>query len=451
MHYYTRTFCSIIALLLGLQLLSCKKFLDQKPDKKLAVPSTLADAQRLLDGNSTMNSFWPSLGELVSDNYYVPVTNYNAASLNSRAHYRWDAAAETTLGNWIYGVVFIANVALETADKVEVSKQGEALYKQVKGGALFFRAHALYQMTHLFTLPYNKATAATDPGMPLRLTSAIDEPSKRSSVQETWDRILTDLKEAAALLPIDAGYKTRPNKVAAFALLASCYLDLEDYGKASAYADSALQLYKPLMDYNTLSPTSSTPFALFNPEVVHHNTYSGDLAGANNAIVDSVLYASYAGNDLRKTLFYTLVAGQPRLKGNYAALTNGVAFNGITTGEIYLTRAEGQARTGDVTGAMNTLNSLLVKRWKTGTFVPYTAANADEALVKILAERRKELAFRGKRWMDLRRLNKDPKFAVTLRRNIGGTIYELPPNDKRYALLIPQQVIDRSTVQQNPR
>lgn len=98
-------------------------------------------------------------------------------------------------------------------------------------------------------------------------------------------------------------------------------------------------------------------------------------------------------------------------------------------------------------------NRLLAKRWDKNTvYVPYSTADENEALRKILQERRKELPFTANlRWSDLRRLNKDPRFAATLSRNLNGEIYTLPPNDKRYVLPIPDIEIQLSGIQQNER
>ena len=100
---------------------------------------------------------------------------------------------------------------------------------------------------------------------------------------------------------------------------------------------------------------------------------------------------------------------------------------------------------------MSDLNMLLEKRYVAGTFVPLSATDAEDALIKVLAERRKELVFRGLRWPDLRRLNKDPRFAKTITRSLDGEIFELPPNSPRYVLPIPQKVIELSGIKQNDR
>jgi hypothetical protein len=113
-------------------------------------------------------------------------------------------------------------------------------------------------------------------------------------------------------------------------------------------------------------------------------------------------------------------------------------------------RAESFARVGDKDAALLNLNTLLEKRWKSGTFTPVSAASDEEALAIILAERRKELVMRGLRFMDLKRLNKEGA-NITLTRVVEGQVYTLPPNDLRYALAIPEQVIEVSGLTQNPR
>jgi hypothetical protein len=71
--------------------------------------------------------------------------------------------------------------------------------------------------------------------------------------------------------------------------------------------------------------------------------------------------------------------------------------------------------------------------------------------MKILTERRKELIFRGLRWPDLRRLNKDGA-GVSVTRKLDGQTYTLTPNSLKYTWLIPQQVIDFNPgMPQNPR
>jgi hypothetical protein len=217
-----------------------------------------------------------------------------------------------------------------------------------------------------------------------------------------------------------------------------------------------LKLYDSLLDYNTLKSTVAYPITGLNKEVVFLSMIGDDLANTGNCIVDSNLYRSYDNNDLRKVMFYkTNTAGQATFIGTYTGGVVGTAssskaFGGIATDEVYLTRAECYARTGNITAAMTDFNNLLRQRWKTGTYVDKTAANTSEALSLILQERRKETPFRGLRWFDLRRLNNEGA-NITLTRNLNSQLYTLPPNDPRYVLPIPPDVIAISGMTQNER
>jgi hypothetical protein len=164
---------------------------------------------------------------------------------------------------------------------------------------------------------------------------------------------------------------------------------------------------------------------------------------------DSSLYQSYDLNDLRKGIFFK--TGGIGFKGNYDGTSTANYFNGLAVDEMYLVRAECFARNNNMVAALNDLNTLLSKRWKAGTFIGITAVDADDALQKILNERRKELVGRGIRWFDLRRLNQEPRFAITLSRVMGGTTYSLPPADNRYTFLIPDAVISITGIPQNTR
>ena len=164
------------------------------------------------------------------------------------------------------------------------------------------------------------------------------------------------------------------------------------------------------------------------------------------ARVDSLLYSSYASDDLRKEAFFYQSFPGYTFKGSYSPYQ---LFTGIATDEVYLMRAESYARLGDKDAALSDLNTLLVKRWRTGTFVPVAASTANEALGIILIERRKQLLFRNLRWMDIKRLNKEGA-NIVLKRIISGETYLLQPNDNKYALSLPADIINMTGMQQNP-
>ena len=203
------------------------------------------------------------------------------------------------------------------------------------------------------------------------------------------------------------------------------------------------------MDYNSLSPDDYYPFTRFNPEVLFDNTISQASYYDTDpyyARIDSELYNSYALNDLRKDLFFRQENTGYSFKGSYAAYS---LFIGIATDEVYLMRAESNARLGNKDAALNDLNTLMDKRWNTGTFIPFNATTSGDALTLILQERRKELVFRNLRWMDIKRLNKE-EADITLKRIIDGQTYTLPPNDNRFALPLPADIVKMTGMPQNP-
>ncbi|OQP54416.1 RagB/SusD family nutrient uptake outer membrane protein [Niastella populi] len=431
---------------------SCKKdWLDAKPNKALAVPSTVRDYQALLDNsNSLFNIGAPGLGEISSDNCYMTVPVLQAREIEERNSYIWakDIYEGMTTLDWEepYRRILNTNIILDGIQKVSKDASVVNAWNNVKGSALFYRAFDFFNLSQVFAGTYTNGAANSELGIPLRLSSNVNEKPVRSNLQHTYHQILSDLQQSITLLPVRPEYKTRPSKPAAFAMLSRVYLSMSDFESAGKYADSALRITDSLIDYNTLKPSDARPFKRYNPEVIFHNlmlVYGGLVVSR----MDTVLLKSYEVNDLRMSLFANSV--NSRFKGSYDGTSS--PFNGLATDEMYLIRSECKARLGDVSGAMADLNALLVKRWKTGLFVPVVANSTDEALVKILSERRKELCFRGLRWTDLKRLNREPKFAKTLTRVVDTQVYTLPPNDPRYVLPIPLTEIRISGIEQNPR
>lgn len=442
-------------------LCSCHKkdLLNQKSDSLLFVPSTLDDFQTLLD-NDVVMSETPVLGEVSADNYYVGYNFWQPLNLKERNAYIWAPdiyGGVGSVGDWNfpYQQVFYANVVLDGINKVALTNSNAERWKAIKGAALFIRAYAFYNLAQVFAPLYdNEIVDVADLGIPLRLTPNVDVPSTRSTIKQTYNQILTDLKEASSLLPTPIqAPPTRPCKLAALTMIARTYLSMRLYDQAGLYADSCLKLNNTLIDYNTINVNASRPFDKNNIETLYHSRLLSTTSVIKNGqfvkdcIVDSTLFQSFAIDDLRRSAFF-YTSTPPNIKGGYTGQT--LIFSGVATDETYLIRAECNARQGSRTAAMNDLNKLLQNRWKTGTFVPYTASTDAEALSQILIERRKELCFRGLRWTDLKRLNKEGA-NITLTRVLNGETTTLAPNSPLYVLPIPPDVIQLSGIKQNDR
>lgn len=455
---YKRYIVRLFLLYSFVVLTSCSKYLDAKPDKTLAVPTTLQDLQLMLDNYVLLNNFYPVTSEILADNYYITTPIWQSLQLDlNRNLYVWKEDNQTgQVWQQAYAQILTFNVVLDNVDKIEIETDGQYSKNNIKGSALFFRAHYYHGLAQLFAPPYKNGDNNLAPGLVLRLTSDFSAKSVRSTVNESYQQIIADLKASIPLLPDKSEIKSRPSKPAAYGALARTYLAMQDYVNARYYANECLKMYNSLMDFNDLNKNAAAPIPRFNPEVIFQMR-SGQNAALvpGRAIVDSTLYRTYLNGDLRKSIYYTPYANGVtyRFKGDYdgTGTSSGYVFSGIVTDEMYLIRAEGNAREGKLTEAMSDLNYLLKTRWdRAMPFTEFTATNRNEAIKIILQERRKELFFRGTRWTDLRRLQFEPDFAVIPKRVINNQEYILDVNSPRYTIKLPLEVINITGIAQNP-
>jgi tetratricopeptide (TPR) repeat protein len=453
------TLCLIMLLVICLT--SCKKeWLDVKPDISLVVPTSISDYQALLDNSSLMNTSLAGLGTISDDNFYLTAASFKALTLQERSAYTWADTQDFYGGNsssdWLnaYNRILRTNIVLDGLEKINLSQSSLQDFNQAKGGALFLRSLYHFSIAQVYCSSYNNSNLKS-PGIPLKLTSNVNLSSSRGTVEDTYQQILKDAKASIQLLPEKTTFTTRPSKAAAYGLVARIYLSMEEYDKSALYADSCLRLKSNLLDYSKLSPTAANPFPRFNDEVIFHITLGNFLVFRTTyLIVDPSLLSSYSADDLRKSLFFITVSGNSSFKGSYDGSL--LFFGGIATDEIYLIRAECNARLGKINEALQDLNVLLKTRWRkdingNSTYTDQTNLSKQDCLSLILKERRKQLCFRGLRWTDLRRLNRDVNFATTITRNIEGKIYTLLPNSLRYNLPIEDKEVTLGGLEQNIR
>ncbi|WP_164112360.1 MULTISPECIES: RagB/SusD family nutrient uptake outer membrane protein [Sphingobacterium] len=443
-------------------ILGCEKFLNEKQDQKIVIPETLTDLQALLDAAIYINyGYYPSVLEMSTDDFYVAEASFNNLSNYSRDVYLWKPypmhEGTDINGAWMFSYrnLLIANTVLDEIDNVQTSELRRK--DEIKGAALFYRAYVFYQLAQAYCDQFIVGATNSGLGLPLRTTPDFNEKSRRSTVAETYQQIIEDMKMAIALLPEKSEVPTRPTKLAAQGALAKVYLVMGDYEQSLIYATEALRGNDALIDYNGLNVNASIPIDRFNKETIYYAySFSTDLLKRTVGLVDSTLYDSYASNDLRKSVYFVDNGnGTYGFKGAYTGLNNNSFFLGITTSELFLIQSECYARMDNVTSSLSILNKLLESRYKKDSYIPYDSMSPEDCLRLVLRERRKELLFRGVRWSDLKRLNRETEFAKTLERKmrINGNLetYYLPPNDPRYNFVIPEEVIIKSGMQQNIR
>jgi tetratricopeptide (TPR) repeat protein len=458
----------ILALVCIVAVSACQKFVDIKKSGSQSFIETTKDCQLILDNYDLFNTNYPLDGEISADDYYMDDNRYNADVIQAedKALYTWQATAiRAGATQWVasYNKIYHCNLVLEALDKIGQADD-PAVVNNLRGSALFLRAYALWPLAQIYIKPYS-TTTLQEPGLPIHTKSDINDVPGRGTVKQTYDAIISDLTTAIGLLNNTSSISSRPNKAAAYAMLARVYLSMSDYPNALASADAALKIKSDLINFNTLNLGSYNPFPRFNKEVIFHSVINKQnsvlevgYGDENNALIVPAIINAYADDDLRKQLYVKENLDVPdptgtyRFIGNYeGAVASAALFNGLAVDELYLIRAECYARANQTANAIADMDKLMVTRWATGTYPGFSAANATEALTKILLERRKELLMRGLRWTDLRRLNLESRFAKTLTRTVNNQTYTLPANDARYTLLIPQEVITYSELPQNIR
>lgn len=451
-----------MAVILMVTLTSCSKFLDLKPDSSIKNPETLDDLSALLNNQSrTSMGNYSGLVESGSDDFILDPSVYQTRATYFQDLYRWDVdpiSANDGVGHsWtsLYETVLYANIVLEYLDKLSGGDQ--AFRDRIRGDALFLRSYRFFQLLQTFSPPYLLGDEDNPLGIPLRLSSNIKDITKRSTVKASYQQVIDDLTLAGTLLPVHVNAITRPNRASAFGLLARVYHSIGDYDNALLYAEKCLDFKNTLLDFNIIDVNSPFPFSTTNPEIIYHSASgaASQLLASSRIDVSQDLYSKYAENDLRKMAFFRIKGpGRIAFKGSYSGEITSY-YSGISVNEMVLIAAECQIRLKNIQNGLSKLNYLLLNRYNKGDFQPITSTDGHEALSIVLSERRKELAFRGTRWSDLRRLNRDPRFVKTVIRsfpNEDGNIQsvELKPNDNRYTYKIPQKVIDQTGMNQNP-
>ncbi|MBF4516859.1 RagB/SusD family nutrient uptake outer membrane protein [Flavobacterium sp. ANB] len=435
-------------------LTSCDNYVDIKTEGKL-IPEETVNYRYLLQGASTFNYTYglvdvASDDIVMRDDHAAYFDKYYSGSAYYKPYvqtYKWadeiiPVGERDSDMNSLYSSLYTCNVIIS---EVMTSKNGtDAERLAIKGEAQVHRAYIFLSLINVFGKAYDPATAATDLGIPLLTTPTVTENITRASVKEVYDLIVKDLTEAIAsgLKPVNSGRSVWfPSKASAYALLARTNLYMGNYQEALQNAEAALALQNNLLNLEDYQTTGdySWPRTFQDTENIlakESNTYM--YAPTVLSLSDELLN-SFDTKDLRYQLYTrslnTMTYGSlPQGRAYSKEFLSGDGRNaGPTVPEMYVIKAECEARAGNAGAAMTTINTLRKKRFKAADYTDLIAVDANDALIKVLAERRKELMGRGGfRWADLKRLNKDPRFAKTITHTYLDQTYTIEPGGNRY-------------------
>ncbi|PCI31569.1 MAG: RagB/SusD family nutrient uptake outer membrane protein [Flavobacteriaceae bacterium] len=453
-------------ILSGVIFFSCDDYLDVQP-LGTVIPKEVADYRALLDNVYAMRRAACSNTMYGSDDMYVPVGQEGPFGLLRRTGdidkkiYTWadyiTEVEETNDRDWqpMYQQLYICNTVI---NQIDVATGGSEDQKNIlRGEALVQRAYTYFFLVNLYGKQYDSKTADTDMGVPILTKPVLIGSLKRASVQEVYDLIFSDLEEGLKLLPETSSYNTRPNKMAVYALLARANLFIGNYKKARTYADLVLKtnnfLYH-LADFpKRTNHTVIFPPFLENKELILYKVVDGNTNGGRFSPSPELL-SLYKPGDLRRTArFHSFKLVDSNNLDIPVVSDRDPYYSGApTTAEMYLIRAEANVRMSKIQEAINDINELRKYRFDSAVDSKLTATTAQEALRLVLEERRRELAFLGFRWFDLKRLMKTGDFNKTITHVFLKETYTLQPYSNRYVLPIPQKIIELNPeIEQNPR
>lgn len=416
----------------------CKKFLDVKP-KGVIIPEKLADYDGLLNSPTLTGTFPVDILNF-TDDYQGSFDQINASS--DANGYFWrpiiniDEKLEPVIWGPLYNRIYSTNVIINGVMAVN-DGSSDADRKKVLGEALVIRASCYMDLLTVFAKSYNPATAATDPGLPMPTSLSVTGKSPaRASLKTTIDAMISDIKSAVEMLPSANVNRYRVTQYVAYGLLSRIYLYMADFANSKIYTDLALQAPHNLLDYNNYNSSFDVTVTLLNGETLWQRT------GVNRRDAAFMVYSpeltAYFNDDDLRLEFLAGFTNDGLVRYGFF-----VTYNfGITFPELYLTRAELLAREGKFNEAMDIVNMLRKKRIRTSAYTDQSASSGEESLIKVLAERRRELAFCGPRWFDMKRLDQEGRMPKVERvnRNTNNVEATLPPQSPKYTFEIPVRV-----------
>ncbi|NLR64484.1 RagB/SusD family nutrient uptake outer membrane protein [Chitinophaga varians] len=453
---------------------ACNKYLDIKP-KGYTIPEYFDDYQKLMNSTSLVAAVaaYPAYitddVEGGEDNDVNQQASYSFLSVYKRNLYNFspgqilDQNDNDPQWNPTYANIFTCNTVINNVMKVADATEQDK--KRLRAQAQVARAFEYLTLVNIYAEQYDPANASAALGVPLVLTEDITQPYERRSVAAVYAQIKQDLEEALPNLPDNVPNTLKPAKSAAYGLLSRVNLYMADYKAALDNANKALAVNNTLMTYSSYDVQKGTWSRVYNPMDksvfpdghLNKETVWFRRGTPSSSSIFTEVYASQdligvyqkdlpaGATDKRFSLFY---CNGEALFGPNKILFPGrvlwaayVDFNlGVGTPELYLNAAEAEARTGNKDRALQLINTLRNSRIVNNQ--PLVASDNEAALRLVLDERRRELALMGYyRLADLKRLNKDARFAKTVTHTHNGQTYTLPANDKRYVFPVPPKVL----------
>jgi len=481
----------------------CKKsYLDTAPSDAITdenLFATTESAYAVLNGmNRTMTTNVPALGSTNNAANDWGAKTFDLASdvlgndvVCSGSEYDWfdflykyttlknSSSRDATMGwAFYYKIVNAANIIITNIDNAVGPDEEKA---DIKGQGYAYRAWAYYNLSVYYCKPISEG--ANNPGLPIYTTptSGTTTGASRSSIGDVYNLIEADVEQAISLLRTAPAHSNKSfiSLATAYGIGARVALVREDWAKAAERASFAIDQVggeARLMDSATyragFNSASNSEFMWASALTADQTASFGNRSWFS--FVDPTNPSSYATvaprritkqlqdlirtGDVRKTTFN---AARGQTKFRLADGSTWIYDNlYMRLAEMFLIKAEAEAKSGNSTGAIQTLETLVKKRnasynYASGAYVTGVPA-ASKLVEEIYLQRRIELFLEGFSYHDIRRLKKGlNRPSGSGNHNIAIAVkLTIQDNSDDFLFRIPQSEIDpnpnMSEADQNP-
>jgi tetratricopeptide (TPR) repeat protein len=290
-----------------------------------------------------------------------------------------------------------------------------AEFQQIMGEAYALRGLVYFDLVKMYAQHYTFSGGAGHPGVPIVLEDDVTNLPTRNTVAEVYAQAISDLNQGINMMTQVRNGPYFMNRNSARAILSRIYLYMEDWSNAAAMADAVINSGDYALAtgdaYVSMYVPGGSSEAIFELQFTPTDNRGSDCLGC--------MYTANGYGDYlpAKDLLDMLPEGDIRW-GHYTTDANLVGIYAshrvhkwptpqqhdnvpvIRLSELYLNRAEANARLGNAAAAQADLN-MIRQRGFAGA-APVTATG--QALIdEILMERRKELGYEGHSIHDLMR------------------------------------------------
>ena len=445
------------ALLLTLGFTACDEYLGVIP-KGEKIPETLADFEAMIRYEYGNHRVDVNQALILLNDQWVSPSSLSYYPLYE-ANYFWDESADRVALNNSDETTYYASYSAINAFNLIISnaltstEASESEQKEVWAQAKVLRAMTYFNLVNYYADTYEAATASEKLSVPLITSADVNAAYTQVTIQEMYDFILTDMEEALPYLPEVATTVLHPNLGTAYAFYARVYLQMNNYDKALEFANKALGENDMLFDWTAYYEANKD--LITNPD-----SYIRTASPMGFDYVENYSYRHgstyYSSSEKSQTTerAANFEQGDARFLSRWKLRTVGADtyyygtlqgyfnYGGITTVEVYLIKAECLARSNDLDEAMDVLNTVRKTRILQESYSDLTAANTAEAMAKIIQTKRNELILTLIPFCDIRRLNHEGSYTITLSKVVDGNTLTLAPGSHMWTMPFPQGAID---------